>query len=149
MPQNKEVQKALIDGFKRAVDAANEIDYCALVKLDSPVQGQAVLEYYAASDHHGRKIDADKVKELVRIYHSLYAAQKFYKFRLERNVDNITAWLPIWLDGQDAETRLYGGKFILYISSTPQGERVFNSGIQIHGNEHIRLSKEYIDKISE
>lgn len=146
-PQNENSRQNLLDSFKRTVNAPNEIDYCALVKLDSPVAEGSVLEFVAADDAHGRKVDAASVKSLVSIYHQLYNSQKFSKFRLERNDSNIVGWLPLWLPGDDEETRKYGGKFILYVSATPQGESVFNSGIQVNGNEHIRLAKAYLESM--
>jgi len=147
MIQNDISRQNLLDSFKEAVRAPNEIDFCALVKLDAPVPEQAVLEYFAADDLHGRKVDVHSVKELVSIYHKLYNSQNFSKFRFERNNENIVAWLPVWLPGDDEETRKYGGKFILYKSSTPQGEHVFNAGIQVNGSLHIRLAKEYLDNL--
>jgi len=147
MSQNDIARRNLLDSFNEAVRAPNEIDYCALVKLDAPVPERAVLEHRAADDEHGRKVDAEKVERLVSIYHNLYSEQKFVKFRFERNSDNIVAWLPVWLPGNDEETRKYGGKFVLYISATPFGEEVFNAGIQVTGSRHIRLSKEYLDNL--
>jgi hypothetical protein len=147
MTQNDTARQNLLNSFKEAVRAPNEIDFCALVKLDAPVPEQAVLEYFAADNLHGREVNTEWVKKIVSIYHQLYNEQKFSKFRFERNNDNIVAWLPVWLPGDDDETRKYGGKFILYKSSTPQGEHVFNAGIQVNGKLHIRLAKEYLDNL--
>lgn len=144
MPQHKDALEHLVKAFDDKVQVQNEIDFCALVKLNGFDEDNPFL-ISCQVKNKSRPVDFEQAKKVAALKAQIYQQQPFSKYRIEENDTNMTAWLPVWDDRSVEQRKLYAGCFVLYISATPVGRDVFNAAIQLKGGELISLAKRFLD----